>query len=251
LKNRKIIIRYLGNGAIWHPVAVAGIAMLFVMILAGCGSGTSNPGSSSPRLWIADQQGILGTVDVNTGDVQVVGSMGVVMSDIAVAPNGNLYGVGFTTFQLYVIDKSTAVPSPKGSLGARLNSLAFDKDGRLYGATSALYAVDISTGASTLIGSTGGYVSSGDLAFVGTRLYLSSVGTNDSLFALDVATGRGNFIGSIGFPQVFALATDKSGVLYGVTGTRLLRINPDTGAGTVLVNYGGHGLGVAYGADLE
>ena len=134
-----------------------------------------NAGSlnAAPVLWVGDIFGTLGTVDVATGDVTIIGKMEKTMTDIAFDPSGNLYGIDGV--RLYSIDKTIAAITLIGG-PVFANSLVFGSDGTLYTATSSLLTVDPTTGSSTLIGSGGDpYNSSGDLAFIGGELYLSSV----------------------------------------------------------------------------
>lgn len=208
-------------------------------------SGAANLASAAPILWVSDSSGNLGTVDVTTGNVTVIGGMGQVMTDIAFDPNGNLFGVTFSG--LYNINKNTGSISLIGSTGTSLNSLVFDSSGTLYGANSGLYTLDTTNGSTSFVGSGGGYSSSGDLAFIGNDLFLSS-GGGDRLFDIDTTTGIGTNIGNIGFSSVYGLATDNNLDLYGVVGTSIINIDTLSGAGSFLINYGGQGLGVAYGS---
>lgn len=204
--------------------------------------------NAAPVLWVDDSSGRLGTVDVTTGDVTVVGNMGVLMTDIAFDPSGVLYGISFTS--LYRIDKDTAAPTFIGSTGISSNSLVFGADGALYTANNRLYTLNPATGAATLVGSGGAsYNSSGDLAFIGNNLYLSSIG-GDNLMQIDRTTGVATNVGSIGAGSVYGMATDNNVDLYGVSGTSILSISTTTGAGSVLLNYAGHGLGAAYGTSF-
>jgi sugar lactone lactonase YvrE len=131
--------------------------------------------NAAPVLWSGDSSGRLGTVDVATGDVNVIGSMGVTMTDIAFDPDGNLWGITFGS--LYKIDKTTATSTLVGNLGTSANSLVFNSSGVLYTANSSLYTIDTTTGAASLVGNGGdSYSSSGDLAFVDGNLFLSSTG---------------------------------------------------------------------------
>ena len=208
--------------------------------------GLGNYASATPILWVGDSSGKLGTVDVATGAVNVIGNMGQSMTDIAFDPNGNLYGITFT--DLYSINKTTAASSLIGSLGTSANSMVFDSSGTLYTANSSLYTVNVSTGAATIVGSgAASYNSSGDLAFIGGELFLSS-SPGDNLVKLNLSTGAGTLIGGIGFSAVYGLATDNNIDLYGLSGTSVLKINTTTGVGTALINYSGQGLGVAWGS---
>jgi len=208
----------------------------------------SSAAFASPVLWIGDTSNQLGTVDVATGNVNVIGTMSTFMTDIAFDGAGNLYGISFTG--LYSINKNTAASTFIGSFGssAFLNSLVFGPGGTLYGANNSLYSINTGTGAATLIGNGGAaYASSGDLAVVNSQLYLSSSTGGDSLVQLNTSTGAGTLVGSIGYGSVYGLASDNNQDLYGVTGTTILKINTTTGAGSFMVNYSGQGLGFAGG----
>jgi PEP-CTERM motif len=211
--------------------------------------------SAAPVLWVDDFDGTLGTVDVATGTASVVGQMPVTMTDIAFDPSGHLWGITFD--QLYRINTTTAAATLVGNLGISANSLVFGADGTLYTANNQLYTVNTSTGVASLVGGGCGgifgcgYASSGDLAFIGGNLYLSSLGFSfdpDNLFRLNTTTGVGTLVGPIGFRTVFGLATDNNIDLYGITGTNVLGINTATGAGTILVNYAGTSLDFANGS---
>ena len=207
--------------------------------------------SAAPILWVGDSSGNLGKVDVATGDVDIVGNMGSAMTDIAFDSSGNLFGITFGS--LFSINTDTAASTFIGnhSVGGGKNSLVFGSDGTLYAANRSLYSLNTGTGASTLIGSGGdSYNSSGDLAFIGGDLFLSSTGGvgGDKLVGLDETNGEGTNIGSIGISAVYGLATDNNIDLYGVAGTSVFDIDTGTGSATLLASYGGKGLGTAWGS---
>lgn len=203
---------------------------------------------AGPLLYIDDSSGVLGTVDVTTGAVNVIGNTGHILTDIAFNATGDLYGISFS--QLFSINKSTGATSLIGNLGASLNSLVFGTDGTLYAANTHLYKINTTSGLATQVVSTGAdptpYSSSGDLAFVDGKLYLSSAFGSDSLVTIDTATGKASNVGAIGFGSVFGLAADGAN-LYGISGTQVLAINSATGTGSYVLNYQGHGLGGANG----
>lgn len=204
---------------------------------------------ASPMIWVSDAQGDLGTVDVVTGSVVNIGNMGRTMYDLAFDGSGNLWGVN--NLGLYTVNKTTAASTFVGGLGigsAFVNSLVFDASGTLFGANTSLYAISTSTGLGTLVGGNQTYDSSGDLAFIGGSLYLSSKGTQDKLFLVDTTTGGGTLVGNIGFQNVFGLASDNHLDLYGVAGNNVLTINSLTGAGVVKSTYSNSILGPAYGS---
>jgi hypothetical protein len=223
-----------------------------VVVVALCmGLGISQTVAASvggPVLWIDDVSGNIGTVDVSTGTATLIGNSGVILTDIAFDPSGNLWGVSFTN--LYSINKVTGLATNIGSLGYYgNNALVFSSTGTLYSASDTstdLYTISTSTGQATSIGSMG-YYSSGDLAFNGGNLYLSD--KNDKLVRIDLSNLSNSVeVGPFGYSYVYGLATANNGVLYGVAGTQVFSVNTATGAGTFVSNYSGGGLGQAYGA---
>ncbi len=214
------------------------------------GLALSSVASAGQMLWVGDEHGNLGTVDIATGAVNVIGNMGTAMTDIAFDNHGNLYGITFNS--LFRIDTATAGITHIGQhtlgVGAK-NSLEFGADGTLYAASDALYSLDVGTGAASRIGNGGAaYQSSGDLAFVGGDMYLSSAGISDSLMRVDAATGVATLIGDLGFNAVYGLATDLENNLWGLSGTSILSINTLTGAASFVLDYAGSGLGQAWGS---
>lgn len=222
------------------PAYLTGAVFVLLVVFTGAASAGS-------KLWISDPAGNLGTVDVGTGAVTIVGNMSnIFMLDIAFSPSGDLYGIG--NGQLIAIDPTNAQVYPRGTT-IGFNSLTFYTDGTLYSAGNSLYKINRYNGSFTLIGNGGApYASSGDIAFVGPTLYLSSAGGigGDTLMRLTPADGHATVVGPIGFSSVWGLAYDGS-TLYGVSGTKIISINPANGQGTLVLDYAGHGLGPATG----
>jgi hypothetical protein len=209
----------------------------------------ANVAHAGPTLWIDDVSGKLGKIDVETGVAQIVGQ-GTVMSDIAFSPDGQLFGVAFNS--LYKIDATNAQSTFVGNLGTSLNSLVFAPNGTLYGANNSLYTINPSTGAASLVGNGGDdYQSSGDLAFVGSNLYLTSLlPVPDSLTQINQSTGAGTTVAPLGIGNVFGSATDDHVSLFGVTGTNIYAIDASNGVNRFLSSYAGQGLGAAYGTSF-
>lgn len=209
-------------------------------VLAGGSQGTT-------EMLVADSSGQLWKTEGLSDDAIWIGSLPVVMSDIA-AYNGKLYGVSNppagSSSTLYSIDPNTGSGAAIGSdTGAPLDALAFSPSGTLYAAEADnLYTVDTDTGTATLVGSgsgAGSYASFGDLEFDSSgNLYLTSnSGNGDQLFTIDPTTGQGTLIGSIGYSGVYGLAYFK-GIMYGFTGSgSVITINLSTGAGTLVFAY--------------
>ena len=76
------------------PVTI--ISFLFLLILTGM----SNVVLSGPVLYVHDNAGKLATLDATTGSIDIIGDMGITMTDIAFSPTGDLYGISFGRFYL-------------------------------------------------------------------------------------------------------------------------------------------------------
>lgn len=210
--------------------------------------------SPTPVLWIDDSSGNLGEINLNTGQTTVVGGLGEALTDIAFNPSQQLFGETFNT--LYSINQSTGAATEIGNFGAGvlLNGLVFSQGGILYASGgTGLYTVNTVTAAATLVGNSGldgGFVSEGDLAFVGGQLYESvSNGLTSDLARIDTTTGAGTLIGEVvNDAALFGLVTASNGVLYGIDGTNIYSINTTTGAGTLVQSCPGTSLGSANGA---
>ena len=197
------------------------------------------------KLWISDDRGQLGTIELKTNTVTLIGSMGATMFDIAWSPSGELWGVD--TSRLYKIDPNNAQARAIGCLGVFANALTFNQDGTLYAAGgNSLYTINTITGAATAIGNLP-VVSGGDLAFVNNDLYLST--NNAELYKVNISDpASSSKIGSFGIPNVYGIAaTSANGVIYGVgAGHRVVKVDLATGVATPLLSYGG-GLSESYG----
>ncbi len=107
-------------------------------------------------------------VDTSTGAGTLIGNTGFNgVQGLTTGPDGKLYAWDLGSFNpddgsgLLLIDPTTGVGADvDGSIGETdggdIQTLAFSSDGKLYGGRDALYLVDPSTGAATLVGS-GGY----------------------------------------------------------------------------------------------
>src|SRR5450755_3081180 len=107
---------------------------------------------------------------------------------------------------LYNISSADATLSPIGNTGiAGLGEIEFAPNGTLYGFTTggsaALYRIDPTTAAATLVGSLGlGFVFEGGLAFSPSGTAYGTNGgtaTNPQLFTLNLATGAASIVGTI------------------------------------------------------
>jgi len=218
-------------------------------VVAGALSVAAHAGAG-PILWVSDSRGQLGRVDVASNLVLSRVEMGVVMTDIAFDPGGSLLGIDFES--LYSINPSTGATTKIGAHGIPGgNALVFSSSGVLYGAGSngTLYTIDTGSGIGTALpGSTGG-ASSGDLAFFGGDLYLSTGGSSETDTLRRLIPGVGNVsVGSLGVGDVFGLANGGNGILYGLSGLSIYSVNTTTGLATFLKDYGDQGLTPAWGS---
>jgi len=217
------------------------LLLIFALVLK------ANSLIAAPVLWVVDGNGYLGTIDLETDDVSIIGYMNDATTDIAFDPDGNLYAI--TRVDFYSVNKTTAEMTYIGERSDATNSLVFGSDGTLYTASNSLYTIDISTGQATEIGRGGyPYTSSGDLAFVDGNLLLSDLEGDDSLVNINTSSGVGSLIGDIGFGSVWGLASPNGIDLFGVDGYEVISINPTTGVGTSILDYSGSGLVSANGA---
>ncbi|QCF24818.1 PEP-CTERM sorting domain-containing protein [Hydrocarboniclastica marina] len=216
------------------------IAALMSLLLAGTVS-------AGPIMHLHDSQGNLGTVDVESGNVNIIGSMGVTMTDIAFDTSGNLWGISFTG--LYSINSSNASASYIGNHNiAGGNALVFGTDGTLYAAgtnTQNLYSVDTSNAAATNLGNMG-FSSGGDLAFNSGGFYMAS--DSAELISIDLNdVSNSSSIGGFGVANMYGLATGDDGLLYGVADTTIYGIDLLTGAASNGVSFAAQGMGQAFG----
>ena len=200
---------------------------------------------AAPILWVSTGGNGLATVDVATGATSFVGNTGDTLTDIAFSPSGDLYGISFSN--LYKVNSSTGATTLVGSLGSVVgtaNALVFGSDGTLYMAGSSLYTVNTLTGVASAIGSIG-YQSGGDLAFIGSKLYMASNG--NQLIDVDTATGVGALIGSLGVGSMYGLATPDNVSLYGVADQSVYLVNTSSGAATLKSTFAPTLSGGAFG----
>jgi len=222
-----------------------------VIILAALSFGLAYAG---PVLWIDDDNGNIGTVELATGTATKIGNAGPVLTDIAFDPKGNLWGIDF--WNLYSINKGTGNATWVGPLSSGyMNALVFSPTGTLYAASNlsqSLFTINTSNGQTTSLGSimtinSGMSVySAGDLAFNGGSLYLSTTANRLVRINLDKLY-ESEAMGPLGYSNVFGLATADNGLLYGVSGYNVFSVNTATGADTFVTAYSGDGLSGANG----
>src|SRR3954447_26228212 len=183
---------------------------------------------AAPILWISDENGNIGQVDVATQSV-VLGSVhntGQSLTDIGFDSAGNLFGTTFTG--LFAINSTTGAAASRGTYTGEsgMNALVGTTTaGSLLGASfnnNNLYTINTAN-AGLGVNKVLTAPSAGDLAFVGSTLYESAIGPGGADELLNTTTNNvvGVFhVGNSAGPtlnNVFSLADDGT-TLYAVAG---------------------------------
>ncbi|GAB4212821.1 MAG: hypothetical protein OHK0013_36050 [Sandaracinaceae bacterium] len=179
-------------------------------------------------------------IDLPSGDLGRVGSFPITLNDIALAPDGTFYGASSEVGALVRVDYGSVTYEIVAPVPGSFNALDVAPDGTIYGASgNSVYVFDVTAGAAREVARLPrGGTSSGDLAWVGGRLYATMFvgvfGGMDELVEVDVTTGRGRAIGEVGVTCVWALAP-LGETLFGLTcNGELLELDVTTGAGRLL-----------------
>jgi hypothetical protein len=118
-------------------------------------------------------------LDVRTCDTTFIGSLPSIFGDIALTPDGKLYGLSLAMSRnLYEIDTSNASIHLIAALNfAGSNSLVSDSAGNLLTVSQdSVYQINRFTGQIFSLGYFGAYASAGDLTFYQDTLYLTAIG---------------------------------------------------------------------------
>lgn len=198
-------------------------------------------------VYLSTDAGEILQVDQSTGASHKI-YQGRAFTDLAVAPNGKLYGCTFFD-GLYEINPSTGAERYVGPLaGGTLNSLTFSTDGRLYGADQGngnLFQISPDNGQMSQIGNLGG-PSSGDLVFNGANEILATVGSpytsSDRLVVFNLATGTSRNVGDLGLREVYGLTLENGQLRAYTSDRRKIAIDMNTGATSVIGNVSSQGL---------
>jgi len=172
------------------------------------------------------------------------------MTDIAIDRNGVMIGVSFDS--VYKVDPMTAQATLlSSSLDGTFNGLSFVPAAALgetgddvlvgtRGADGNVFRIDPMTGAATVVGDMGAFMSSGDLVAVdGFGIAQTVVGSShDQLARLAAGSFAATPIGDTGYGQIWGLAFWK-GKVYGFTnGGQFVLIDPNTGSAQLVSDNG-------------
>ncbi|QEG34779.1 DUF6923 family protein [Bythopirellula goksoeyrii] len=233
------------NSKLVFAAALTAIALMSLAISPAQGKKPDNPGGgnngggeSHGQVYVSTSEKEVWKVDLPSANKTFVALTPELFFDLAVSRDGLLYGLSYSSAELYRIDVNTGETLQIGTIGyqdpGNFNSMDFDADDDLFVARNRLLHVDSLTGQGTLIGETG-FEATGDLAISPSGgFYMSAFGPNDvdDLVQLDPVTGAGTLIGSIGYSNLYGLDFVDD-VLYGITiDRRIIQIDPTTGSGT-------------------
>lgn len=186
------------------------------------------------RLLVADQSGTLLSVSPYGGPVALIAaSTGAIHDDVAIL-GGRWFAVESTQALVELVPGTNQIkasfPLPP------VNSLGAGPDGQLYAAGQFVYRLDPNRGSVSQLGAMPpGYTSSGDVAFLGGKMFVSADGPcGGALVQFDPATGSAVVLGGDGLGCVYGLAV-SGGVMFildchGTIGT----FDPGTGVVRVL-----------------
>jgi hypothetical protein len=219
-------------------------------------------------IFLADQRGNLGTIQIGTGALHRIGELSVhpggsrvLMTDIAFCPGGVLYGI--TPSQLHRIDPRTARTTLIGRhYVPGLNALVCNARGELLAHSyrrATLHFLDKATGRSIRSVATGRFTSAGDLAYhkftagAAVGLFLSSLDRH--LVRLNKATGAPISHKRHGIVNLFGLVSTGTGRLYGFADSVAYKLDQQ-GRATVLWDFTRSGVlrgiyGAAYNGNFQ
>ncbi|MEL6979261.1 MAG: hypothetical protein AAGM38_11345 [Pseudomonadota bacterium] len=206
----------------------------------------------APRIWMHDALGRLGVLDLETGAFRKIAVMTEVLTDLAFAPDGRLFGISFS--HLYEVARDGDLRRI-GRHGVPCgNALEIGPDGVAYAmgcSSDGLYALDLESGDSEQLFGVG-FPSSGDLAWRGGALMLAARdGASDALVEIDVERGRATMIGAFGVGRVYGLVTGPGGRLYAGSGAQYFEVDAFSGRAHLLGAYAKAGFSEIYGWAIE
>ena len=188
------------------------------------------------------------TIDDQSFDLVPVGDFGIEagdeITDLAVTPNGNVYGI--STDKLFRIDSGTGLATFVADVPGIVNvGMTFLNDGTLLATDKAggVRQIDPTTGEISEVGSFGGgFATAGDLVAVadGTMFAISDEGPNGDerdnnvLLTVDTASGVATPVGQIGYGRVFGCAVANNAVYAFTDAGEVIEIEPSTGAGQLV-----------------
>jgi len=154
--------------------------------------------------------------------------------------SGTLYGISPPS-TVYIFDESTLSWNTVASVnhnGGTLNSFCIHSSNQIYATVgNQVYTIDTNQGSATLLGNLGGnFHSSGDCVVDKIDgIYMTSTGSpGDNFVRINPETGEGTLVGNTGISGIYGL-TSAWGYMFGFTGNgSLVEIDKTTGSAQVL-----------------
>ncbi|HVY47672.1 MAG TPA: hypothetical protein VHB21_17405 [Minicystis sp.] len=222
--------------------------------IPGCGPGTCHENGQTctvmpscapgPTLVVTDSTGALVSVALDGQHSVIAPSHGDVHFDIAIV-DGRWFAIDPTPALVELKPNTNHVKNSWPAPDA--NSLGAGPDGMLYAANSHVFRIDPDSGAFSQIASLPpGYSSSGDIAFLGSRMFVSADGPCGGALVEVLPDGTSQVIGGDGLGCVYGLASTGSTLYVMNCDGKLGTFDPDTGEARVIST---PNLSV-YGADI-
>ncbi|UJR86297.1 hypothetical protein [Sandaracinus amylolyticus] len=185
-------------------------------------------------------------IDLPSGALRELAPTPVTLTDLALHPDGTLYGAVAGT--LVRVDPEAGTVDRLVDVMGAFVGLDISPDGTLYGSVDdRVVRFDLARGTATRVATfPGGLRASGDLAFVEGRLYATVTGGRGGDWLVEVPLDggtRARVIGATGEDAIWGLAPFGA-TLYGLTrGGALLRIDVTNARTTVLARPGAEFFG--------
>jgi hypothetical protein len=207
---------------------------------------------ADPVAFVGYSGGSFGSMDLTTGAVTSLGSLGQTPAGLGVFDgslyaesynsNGTLYSVNTANGAITAIGNSGVFYA--GGFGSTLNGLY--GVGYSSGATTLdLFSINASNGSATDLGSTG--LSLGAWRDISTNSSTLYFGNGADLYSLNLTTGAASLIGAYGNGAQMGSLVTVGGTLYGAddVGDKINTIDTSTGAATAGSSSGGSVWGLA------
>jgi hypothetical protein len=207
---------------------------------------------ADPTAFVGYGSGSFGTIDLTTGTVTTLGSLGQTPAGFGVS-EGTLYAESYNSNgTLYTVNTSNGALTAVGNSGVDfLGGFGSTLSG-LYGigyssggTTLDLFSINASTGSATDIGSTGlGLGSWRDVSTNSSTLYF---GDGADLYSVDLTDGAASLIGPYGGSAEMGSLVSIGSTLYGAddVNNQIDMIDATTGAATAGSSSGGTVWGLA------
>jgi hypothetical protein len=207
---------------------------------------------ADPLAYVGYGGGSFGTIDLTTGTVTSLGSLGQTPAGLGVY-NGTLYATSYNSNgTLYSVNTSTGALTSIGSSGDFYEGGFGSTLTGLYavgyasgGSTLDLFSINASNGSATDLGSTGiGLGSWRDISTNSSTLYF---GDGADLYSLNLTNGSATLIGAFGGSAEMGSLVTVGGTLYGADDVSNVidTINISNGAATAGDSSGGSVWGLA------